>query len=93
MATPHRPDAQLVWEEVLLDAIRATKTNDHGQQSSISSDFVNRVSEISHVFFRFAAKYSITNFIEGKGFRDHGPVRDDMLRYRKSKMLTLVDCR
>jgi hypothetical protein len=59
--------------------IKATKLSYRGRLSHILSGLVDSVSQLSHVFYRFAAKYPITNFIEGKGFGIDEPVCDNIL--------------
>ncbi|KAH8743652.1 hypothetical protein BGZ57DRAFT_779192 [Hyaloscypha finlandica] len=66
-ATPHRPDEKRGWEGIFLDMIKAPDAGFDGQLSQILSGLVNSVSQLSHVFHKFAGKYHITNFIETKG--------------------------
>lgn len=61
--------------------IKATKISCRGRLSYILSDLANSVSQLSHVYYKFAAKYPTTNFIEGKGFGIDGPVCDNSLGY------------
>ncbi|KAH7303171.1 hypothetical protein B0I35DRAFT_415342 [Stachybotrys elegans] len=73
-STPHRSDEKRGWEEVLLDMIRASKTTFPGKLSQIFSALVSTVSHLSHLFYRFSAKYPIANFIEGQGISADHPV-------------------
>lgn len=66
-ATPHRSTGRMAWEEVLLGML---KENDgqryRGRLSQILADLVDSVSQLSHIFYRFASKYPITNFVYGQ---------------------------
>lgn len=79
MATPHHLNDRLTWEDILWDMIKATKTSYHGRLSRVLSRLVDSVSQLSHVFYSFAAKYPTTNFIEGKGLSNDGPVPENIL--------------
>ena len=79
MATPHHLNDQLDWEDVLWDMIMATKTSHYGQLLHVLPRLVDSVSQLSHVFYSFAAKYPTTNFIEGKGLSNDGPVPENIL--------------
>ena len=62
-ATPHRSTSRLAWEEVLLDMIRKSRKGYRGRLSETLSGLVSSVSRLSYVFYRFASKYPIANFI------------------------------
>lgn len=59
--------------------IKATKISCRGRLSHILSDLVDSVFQLSHVYYKFAAKYPTTNFIEGKGLGIDEPVCDNSL--------------
>lgn len=59
--------------------IKATKISYRRQLSSILSGLVDSVSQLSHVYYKFAAKYPTTNFMEGKGSGLDEPVCDNSL--------------
>lgn len=82
MATPHHLDDRLTWEDVLWEMIKATKTSHYGRLSHVLSRLVDSVSQLSHVFYSFATKYPMTNFVEGKGFSNYGPVREYILWHK-----------
>lgn len=50
--------------------LRATNTSYRGRLSQILSGLVDSVSQLSHIFYRFAAKYPTTNFIENENAGD-----------------------
>ena len=50
--------------------LRETKTVYQGLLSQILSGLVDSVSHLSHVFYRYAAKYPTTNFIESKNVEE-----------------------
>ena len=58
--------------------IKDMKTNERSWLSHVPSRLVDSVSQLSHVFHRFAAKYPTTNFIEGQGLGNNGPVCDNI---------------
>ena len=93
LATPHRPNTQLAWDEVLLDTTKETKITYYGQLSGFSTNLVDTVTHLSHVCSNFAAKYPIMNFIEGKGFGNYGPVWDSYSMFSRYalKTLTFID--
>lgn len=56
--------------------IKAPEARFPGKLSQILSVFVSSVSQLSHVFHKFAAKYSIVNFIEECGISMDEAVRN-----------------
>ncbi|WQF82582.1 Putative B30.2/SPRY domain, P-loop containing nucleoside triphosphate hydrolase [Colletotrichum destructivum] len=73
-ATPHGPNqhsaadrssTQLTWEHVLANLLEVTDIKDTGRFSQLLSGLVESVSQLSHSFYRFAAKYSTSDFVQG----------------------------
>lgn len=64
------------WEGILLDMFKAQKMSFSGGLSQILPSIVSSVSQLSHVFYEFVAKYPIVNFIEGRGIFTNEPVRN-----------------
>ena len=58
---------------------KAIEASHRVRLSQISPGLVDSVSQLSHVFHKFAARYSITCFIEGNGFDGDEPVCESFL--------------
>lgn len=52
----------MAWEEVLLNIIKATGQQPQSQPAMFLGHLADIVSRLSTDFYRFAAKYTITNF-------------------------------
>lgn len=69
-ATPHRSIEDITWEQAMLELIQGDGTCRSCRYRSRPSDMVSVladfVSQLSHVFYRFASKYPISNFVYGR---------------------------
>lgn len=59
--------------------IKETKISCRARLSYILSGLVDSVSQLSHVYYKFATKYPTTNFIEDIGYGVDGPVCNNSL--------------
>ncbi|KAF4448950.1 putative ankyrin repeat protein [Fusarium austroafricanum] len=73
-STPHREGRKRGWEGVLLDMIEAQDLRFIGRLSQVLSTLVHSVSQLSHVFHKFATKYQIANFVEELGTDTSTPI-------------------
>lgn len=66
-ATPHGSAEYITWEEAMLAMIRVDSTCRYKGRLELEavSALADSVSQLSHVFYRFASKYPITNFVYG----------------------------
>lgn len=74
-ATPHRPTRHLAWEELLLKMLNATNISYRGRLSEILSGLMGSASQLSHAFYKFAAKYKIRNIIGKDGSDESEPMK------------------
>ncbi|KAK1250647.1 hypothetical protein MKX08_010650 [Trichoderma sp. CBMAI-0020] len=67
VATPHRSSEHITWEEALLEMIQDDSTCRYrGRLSETILVLADVVSQLSHVFYQFAPKYPIANFVHGR---------------------------
>lgn len=66
-ATPHRSTIEIMWEEAILKMFQEDGTCRYRDRlSEMSLVLADVVSQLSHVFYRFASKYPIANFVHGR---------------------------